>query len=108
MPRDGTGGRRADPEVARGRQISGSVDIASQARPRAGQFDRARSAVPRARIRPELRIEHASESAECRGTGCRPVGDKAAPMVACSSNRLGQLLRLQRRQITLQHNDIGE
>ena len=36
------------------------------------------------------------------------VGDKAAPMVSCGGDGLGQLLCLQRRQITLQHNNIGD
>jgi len=75
---------------------------------RTRQLDRPRTAMSRRRIQSELRVERGSEREKRGRSGRQPVSDETAPMLARGGNRLGQLLRLQRRQITLQHNDIGE
>lgn len=91
---DRSRGRGPYPELACGRQVGGGVDIAAQARPGSCQLDSARTAVPRGRIRPEPRVQRGAERTQYRGAGPKPVGDEAAPMVACGRDCLGEFLCL--------------
>ena len=95
-----------DTEAAGDQQVVGRVDVAAQPRPRAGQLDGSRMSMALSRIRPEMRIESDAEGKQRRRARAVPVADEAARVAAGRSDRLGQLLRLQRRQIALQRNDI--
>ena len=104
---DGLRRCRADAEPPGHQQVVGCVDVAPQPRPCAGQFDGPRMSMALRRIRSELRIESYAESKQRRRARAVPVADEAARVSACGGDRLGQLLGLQRWQITLQRNDIG-
>ena len=64
------------------------------------------SAVAPCGIGPEVGVERDAEREQCRGARAVPVADEAALVAARGGDRLGQLLRLQRGQIALQHNDV--
>ena len=64
-------------------------------------------AVPLRGIRAEMRVERDAEGEQRGRSGAVPVGDKTARVVPRRRDRFGQFLWLQRRQITLQHDNIG-
>jgi hypothetical protein len=60
------------------------------------------------RIRPEPWVECGPERAQCGSTRAEAIGNETPLELACRGNRFGKFLRLQCRQITLQHNDIRD